>query len=493
MLEAPWQKRLRNLAENHGHCHFLGALLAPLVATGLGEVGLGTLATTSILGATVPEIAGGVLGGAALGAATSGFTGGNPLLGALGGGLSGGIGSFGPALGAATGIGEVGGDIAAGVAGGALSSVITGSSPLTGALTGGAGGALSGIIGPSFSNLFGSGGATATAATAPGGGASATSVPGGAAGSAAALGDIGGGSDFGGGGDFAPSGGGGPATPGSTAVSSPGAISGGGGAISGGGGGGTPGPVSGASTTASTTSSTSGGGFLSNLFGGGGGGASYPGWAPGTGAGAGIYTNLATGVTSDVPGASIPSGMSTAAGGGGLIDTLKGDIGSGISKLISNPLALVSGGILASQMFGGSDTSAADKALQQQATSAASTAQMLQAPLTSGALPPGAQASLDLSQENQEAVTRSAYASMGMGGGTGEGDAFAAIAQRIADQRVGIEESLFQQAGPYAQLATNDDIAILNQQRAEDQQFSGALMNFVAALAGGRSGRTTAA
>ncbi|HEY2541293.1 MAG TPA: hypothetical protein VGI28_17625, partial [Stellaceae bacterium] len=331
-------------------------------------------------------------------------------------------------------------------------------------------------------------GATATATTAPGGGAGNVAVPGGGgASSAAALGDT---ASLGTGGLYNA-----PTTSGTSVSGTPsGGSGGGGGAVSGISAPTTPGTVSGTSTAAATTpATTGGGGFLGNLFGGGGGGGStsYPGWAPGTGAGAGIYTNLATGVTSDVPGASIPAGMSTAAtGDGGFLGKIGSSITGDISKLISNPLALVSGGLLASQLFGGSssNTTAADQALQQQAAGAASTATMLQAPLTSGVLPPGAQSALDLSTQEQQAEARSAYASMGMGESTGQADAFQAIAERVAAQKVGIEESLFSQAAPYAQLASSDDIAILNQQRAEDQQFTSALTSFVAALAGSKSG-----
>ena len=158
-------------------------------------------------------------------------------------------------------------------------------------------------------------------------------------------------------------------------------------------------------------------------------------------------------------------------------------------------MALLAGGLLASQLFGSSSSAeTADMtALQQQAAGAASTATMLQAPLTSGVLPPGAQSSLDVAQRNAQASARSAYASLGMSGSTGEADDFAAIAQNIAAQKVGIEDLLFSQAGPYAQLASTDYNNILNQQRAQDTQFTGALTNFVAALAGSKAGSTTAA
>lgn len=481
MYQAPWQKRLNNLAENHGHCEFIGALLAPLIASVLPEA----IAGATILGTAVPEVIGGALGSAAIGAGISGITGGNPLLGALGGGLSGAVGAFGPALGAATGIGTVGGDILAGVGGGLLSSEITGTSPLTGALTGGATGAISGVLSPAATAAGGAAGTT----PGQGGSAAATAVPAGGgatasgSGTAAAFGDLSSTSALGTGGLITSPGG-----TGSSISGTPGAVTGGGGNVSGGGGApSTVGTVSGTTTASSSVPATTGGGsFLGNLFGGGGGGTSYPGWAPGTGAGAGIYTNLATGVTSDVPGASIPAGMSTAAtgAGGGILDTLKGDIG----KFISSPTALLAGGLLGYEMLTSNQNTPADTALQQQAAGAASTATELQAPLTSGVLPPGAQSALDLSKSNMTAAARSTYASMGMGDSTGQSDAFQAIAQQIAAEKVGIEESLFAQAGPYAQLASSDDIAILNQQRAEDQQFTSALTSFVAALAGSKSG-----
>jgi hypothetical protein len=469
--QAPWQKRLDNLTENHGHCQFLGALLAPLIATGLTDVGLGALAGTSILGATVPEIAGGVLGGAGIGAATSGLTGGNPLLGALGGGLSGAIGSFGPALGAATGIGTVGGDILTGVAGGVLSSEITGGSPLTGALTGGATGAISGVLAPG--SAASTAGGTAGATPGQGGSAAATAVPAGggpAVGggtTSAAFGDAFNTPAFGG-------------TAGTAAAGMGGNIGIGGaqstiGTIGGGPGGtsvsGTPGATAtGSGAVSGTPTASSGGGDFGAP------------WA--------TPANVQAGWNAVAAGGGSPVAADTG-GIGGIVKGIEGDI----SKLFSSPTALVAGGLLASQMFG-SSSSAEDATmaqLQAQAESAASTATQLQAPLRSGVLPPGAQASLDLAKANAEASSRSAYAAMGMGDSTGQADAFQAIAENIAAQKVGIEDLLFSQAGPYAELASTDYNNILNQQRAQDQQFTGALTNFVAALAGSTAGSRTAA
>ena len=477
--QAPWQRRLDNLVENHGQCHFgLPALLAPLIASVLPEA----VAGASIFGVAVPEIAAGVGVGAAGGAALSGITGGNPLTGALTGGLTGGIGTFGPAIGSALGIGTTAGDILAGVGGGVLGAELTGGNPLTGALTGGAGGALSGVF---------SGGTTAAAPSTtsgsatpgPGPAPAATAVPTGAASApagAAAQGDIGAAAA----GDtnlLA-----GPATTGTGASSNL-----------------LAGPATvGPATPATGTAAPSTGGAVS---GGGGGGGAVSG--PVVGAGGNYY---AGGTLTNPAGSITPGGVSSAwntmastgtgtmggsttasTGISGIVDSLKGDIG----KLFSNPLALGAAGLLAMNMFGSQNSSEQQTMdqLQAQAASAASTAKMLQAPLTSGVLPPGAQSTLDVAEANEKAAARSAYASMGMGDSTGQADAFQAIAENIAAQKFGIENMLFGEAGPYAQIASTDYNNILNQQRAQDTQFTGALTNFVAALAGSKAGQTTAA
>lgn len=228
-------------------------------------------------------------------------------------------------------------------------------------------------------------------------------------------------------------------------------------------------------------------------------------WVAGSGAGSGIWTNLSTGATSDIPGVSVPTGLTggspgvvstpaTGGGVGGWLDKTAGNIGNWITN---NPMsaigALAGGGMLVNQMFGSQSDAEAQtmKQLGQQAGSAASTATMLQAPLTSGVLPPGAQAAVDQYQRGAKAAEVSAYAKAGMGGSTGEADAIQAVNQQTQAMKFGIANSLFTQAAGYAKMASGDYAQLLQFQMQQDQDFSNALSKFVSALAGGRSTTTT--
>jgi hypothetical protein len=171
-----------------------------------------------------------------------------------------------------------------------------------------------------------------------------------------------------------------------------------------------------------------------------------------------------------------------ASGGGGVL----GDIGSWVTQNPGNALTvLAGGGMLASEAFGTNPEQANMNLLQQSATSAGSMATALQAPLFSGVLPPGAQAALNQSKQNQIANIRSSYAKMGMSGSTGEADAINTANQASAAQQFNMAESLFSQAAGYAKLQSQDYLALLEEQRAQDQDFSNALSRFVSALAGG--------
>lgn len=195
-----------------------------------------------------------------------------------------------------------------------------------------------------------------------------------------------------------------------------------------------------------------------------------------------------------------PGGSAAAAaaggGGGNWLSTTAGNIGDWISK---NPMsaigALAGGGMLLNQMFGSSSDqeAAVMKQLGQQAGSAASTATMLQAPLTSGVLPPGAQAVVDEAQRSGRTAAISSYAKMGMSGSTGEADAIQASNQRTQAMKFGIANDLFTQAAGYAKMASSDYAQLLQFQMQQDQDFSNALSKFVSAIAGGAGTSKTSA
>jgi hypothetical protein len=178
-----------------------------------------------------------------------------------------------------------------------------------------------------------------------------------------------------------------------------------------------------------------------------------------------------------------------ASGVGNWLGTTAGNIGNWVTN---NPMsalgALAGGGMLLNEMFG--DQSSAEqqtmKNIQQQATGAAGTATMLQAPLTSGVLPPGAQSAIDVAKSGAKAAEISAYSKAGMAGSTGEADALQAVNQRVAAMQFGIADNLFKQAAGYAGMASTDYNNLLKDQMQQDQDFSQALSRFVSALAGGR-------
>lgn len=184
----------------------------------------------------------------------------------------------------------------------------------------------------------------------------------------------------------------------------------------------------------------------------------------------------------------------TGSGIGGWLSGTAGNIGNWISN---NPMtaigALAGGGMLVNQLFGSSSDAEAQtmKQLGNQAASAQSTATMLQAPLTSGVLPPGAQAAVNQFQQGARASEISSYAKVGMSGSTGEADALQAVNQRTQAMKFGIANELFGQAKDYAGMASQDYANLLKFQMQQDQDFSNALSKFVSALAGGRSTSST--
>lgn len=188
------------------------------------------------------------------------------------------------------------------------------------------------------------------------------------------------------------------------------------------------------------------------------------------------------GVTSaDISGAVAEAPQGGTGGGGAL-----GNIGNWITQNPGTALSIgAGGGMLLSEALGTSSEQQMMNNLQQSATGAGTMATALQAPLFSGVLPPGAQAALNQSRQNQIANIRSSYAKMGMSGSTGEADAVNAANQASSAQQFNMAMSMFNQAAGYAKLQSQDYLALLEEQRAQDQDFSNALSKFVSALAGG--------
>jgi hypothetical protein len=453
------------IEHNFSNCDFFLAIpfIAPLIAEIGADIGIAGLGASLIGGVSGASLIAGVGLGAAQGALLGGLTGGGKgaELGALTGGISGAAAPFGPALGSALGIGAVGGDILAGAGSALLGAEITGQNPLTAAATGAVSGGIGGLAAGIGGNAPTSG-AASPGGVGPGTSPATVSTPApalsGAAGSAPAFGDISsmtqGGSVWGG--------------PGSTITSSP--LSAPSGAISGGG---------------------TGGGTISGPGGGGGIGSTITGpTAP----------DLSINQTPEAQSAQLGNLMTSMAPTGADADVTgpsQGMFGKLGDWVADNPLkaagiALGAGGLLMN-MFSKNQEQADTSQLQSAATGASTMARAAEAPLFSGVLPPGAQAVLDTSKANQTAAVRSAYSSMGMGGGTGQAEALEVVDQNVAAQQFAMEDELFQQAGGFSQVASSDDIALISAQRQQDQDFSNALAKFVAALGGGKSGSTVPA
>ena len=212
--------------------------------------------------------------------------------------------------------------------------------------------------------------------------------------------------------------------------------------------------------------------------------------SPALGGTGGLSTDMTT------PAVAIGSPGTVSGGGGGILSgvgnwasTTAGNFGNWVTNNPMSALGVVAGGgMLLNEMFGSQNDAESQtmKQIQQQATGAASTATMLQAPLTSGVLPPGAQAAVNQYKSGARASEISAYAKAGMSGSTGEADALQAVNQRAAAMQFSIANNLFSQAAGYAKLSSDNYSNLLKDQMQQDQDFSNALSRFVSALAGGR-------
>lgn len=476
------------------------AIGSSIIAPVLGGIGLGGLATETVLGTALPTLIGGGLLGAGTGAAESAITGGDPLIGALTGGATG-IG--GPLIGGAIGeavpaLAGTAANTIGGAAVGAAGAGLTGGDPLLGAAGGAAGpllGAASselGITGPGGLIDFGTTGSPAFgtstgATTAPTGAVDASGNP---FEPASPTG-------------IAPAGGG-LTTP--TTATAPVAMAPSTAALSGGGvgaagsaappsvapdpaasglldqpigvtplsnlaapAGGTAGatdltanPV----TDASISTGGSSGGFLSNLSGGG--------------------SSTGGTVQFDNPNFTVGSYEPVTASGGG--STGGSSFGSSLGKILTNPAVLLGGGLLGLNYLnqpktpdtsallrqiqgaagnlgstgaaltgaGSNLTTAAIPSLESQAGQFSTQGTRLANYLQTGTLPPGVDASLNQAANEAKAATLSRYAAMGGGAETSSAAArdLANIDQQKAAQGAQIATSLLGQGVNEQQLAS---------------------------------------
>jgi hypothetical protein len=186
------------------------------------------------------------------------------------------------------------------------------------------------------------------------------------------------------------------------------------------------------------------------------------------------------------------AGIYTSGAGGGNWSS-DGGLGSSIMGLIqNNPGALLSGGLLASQLFRGNEQYPAEKQLQTLATNTGTQGAALSGYLQSGTLPPGAQATVDASRNAAEAGIRSADARLGISGSTMEAQQIGEAKQQAAGQQFLIANELLGQGAKYTNLSANIYDELLKSQAGTDQEFQKALMTFAGGLGGLRGGGSTA-
>jgi hypothetical protein len=112
-------------------------------------------------------------------------------------------------------------------------------------------------------------------------------------------------------------------------------------------------------------------------------------------------------------------------------------------------------------------------------------------PIQTGALPPGANAAIDLSTAANKAGIASHFADLGISGSTMEGQAIATADQQAAAQKFGVADQMLQSANQvfgnaarFGALGTDTTTNLLKTSMTEDEQYRAALANFAKALAG---------
>jgi hypothetical protein len=173
------------------------------------------------------------------------------------------------------------------------------------------------------------------------------------------------------------------------------------------------------------------------------------------------------------------------AGGGG-------DIGSSIMGLIqNNPGALLSGGLLASQLFRGNEQYPAEKSLQTLATNTGTQGAALSGYINSGTLPPGAKQAVDTATNAAKATLRSRFAETGLSGSTMEAQALSQVDSRAAAQTFQMADQLLAQGADFTKISGTLYDDLLKTQAGTDQEFQKALMTFAGGLGGLRGGGST--
>ncbi len=162
------------------------------------------------------------------------------------------------------------------------------------------------------------------------------------------------------------------------------------------------------------------------------------------------------------------------------------DTGGGgfLSKLTSNPAALIGAGGLGLAALRQNQPLPEQAQLNQIGAQEQATGNQLASYVNTGTLPPGAQESVNLATNAAKAQVRSTAAQLGLSGSTWEADRMGQIDQQAAAQSTQIATQLLQLGANYSQLSTGVFESLMKSTLAEDQQFQQALSSFASGLAG---------
>ena len=194
-----------------------------------------------------------------------------------------------------------------------------------------------------------------------------------------------------------------------------------------------------------------------------------------------FWSGGGTGTSQPIAGTSV--GTIDAGGGGGFASDIMG-------LIQKNPGALLSGGLLASQLFRGNQAYPAEQTLQGLATNTGTQGAALSSYIQSGTLPPGAKAAVDTATKGSKATLRERFAKMGLAGSTMEAQALSGVDQQAAAQTFQFADQLLAQGANFTQISANIQDALLKTQASTDQEFQKSLMAFAGGLGGLRGGAT---
>lgn len=169
----------------------------------------------------------------------------------------------------------------------------------------------------------------------------------------------------------------------------------------------------------------------------------------------------------------------TASGGG--IDSI-------ISKLTSNPGALIGAGALGLDALRQNQPLPEQTQLNRIGAAAQAEGNQLSSYVSSGTLPPGAQESVNLATNAAKAQVRSTAGTLFGPGSTWEADRMAQIDQQASAQSEQIAANLLKDGAAYTNISTGVFENLMKSTLEQDQEFQRALAQFAGGLAGAKTG-----